>query len=552
MPKTDENQSQTADTKTSKKSTKKSLHKKKRRKSKGKRGGARARQIWPESRTTTMACKFYDEQTMLNKERQTYVGANNKENKSAPESKQPLTDEQKQILKQSRARFVQNIHKLDPKIWECLAILHDKDTVHSKDDVFETAIKKPHWHLIIRRCDKKRFSAHIVFELLGINYDSKVDFGLFTKHGCETIVDFYAYSAYLPHWTIEAQRELKHVYEVTDIVSNQPLERVKELIDAYNHAQLKETMNAHDWDNLAHDAEQWGKDGKAFFDFKKKFMTIGQQSDKRSKIIEEYYNDGLQQRMNSVKSRPMIAVLIHGTAGIGKSYTAGLALNDIYGNGNKVLKIAPGSGMYDNITPETKAVILDDVRPTDVYNLADHTPHPLHRRNSGNGVWLGDYVIATTNEPLKVWFGSIARRPRAIPKFTQDNKYYADLLQKYGFSDYAEQSAYAFFNSFQAALSRFYVCTINYVNKGDTQFKVPQLTVENEPHRGIPDPKEIALFDNFRTRYNTYLENYFWEQYKRKHPNFNAIIPIHRDPQTKEKEDRDVNDEINRIFNGGH
>lgn len=515
-----------------KKSVKHSYKRKKKRK-KGS-GGARIRQLWPNSRPSSMACKFYDEQTMLTSERKEYVGADNKENKTAPTDVRKLTEKQLLILKRARARFIKNIKSLDPKVWECLAILHDKDTVHSDDDIFVESIKKHHWHLIIRRLDGKRFRPREVFELLGINYNGKDDFGLFTKHGCETILDFIDYSAYLIHVTEKAKRELKHIYDISEIISNQTPEHVKKLIDSYNHTHLREdyTLTSRDWDILAKDAEACGEAGGVWFDFVSKNLTVTQQSDKRIKVVEEYYNQGLEKRINSAKSRPMIAILIHGDYGIGKSYTAGLVLHDIYGDDNKVLKLSPGTGMFDNITPATKAVILDDIRPTDVYNLADHTPHPLRRRNKGNAYWLGDYVVATTNDPLKVWFSSIAKRSRAIPKFTTNDTDYARILNNNGFGDYADESAKAFFESYRAAMSRFYVCTITYIERGNSQIKVPQLTVEKEPNRGIPNPKEIQLFEDFRTRYNTYLENYFWEVYKYNHPN---ITPITYTPKNLDK-----------------
>ena len=475
------------------------------RPSKGHRGGARKRQLNIETgRPTSMALKFYDEQLQTKLERAKY--ADNSDGKVAPDAKKGLTAEQLAIRNEARARFVKAIMALPSSEWECLVVCHDKDVVVSKDDLFKASIKKPHFHVIIRRVDGKRFSVKWVLKHLGINYDGKKDYGLFYKHGCESIDDFSAYAMYLTHETDEAIAEMKHVYPVTDIISNLSLKRVEEIRDGYHHAQKKDKkLNEREWQNLINDAYAFGFKHGDYDDFKKKYMTSSQQVNSREKLVEESYQKGINDFVNTNTYIPRMSILIKGGHGVGKTYSSHMALNQLF-DPKRVLKASTSTGMYDALTVNTEALVLDDLKPKMVFSLADRTAIPLYRRNKGHAPWIGYAVIATTNDDVDVWFSRVVDAPASIPNFLEGEEY--DNYQKKVRKSYDE--------SLNAAKSRFYICHVGTVHPMDTmpKFTLPCLVVDSKPDRGAhPDKKVEEMFSKFEKLFNEFIQSQFKNEY---------------------------------------
>ena len=503
------------------------------KKSKKRRGGKRTRQANIDSRVASLALKFYDEQLQTEHERTKYT--NNPDNKVAPENKKGLTDEQKAIRNEARTRFEKAIRSLSADEWECLAVCHDKDTVVSKDDVYEVSIKKPHWHLIIRRIDGKRFTVKKILRLLGINYDGKKDYGLFYKHGCETIDDFPAYAMYLTHETDEAIAEMKHTYPITDIISNLPLERVKEIRDGYNHAQKKDkNLNEREWQNLINDAYAFGFRHGDYDEFKQNFMTSSQQVNAKEKLVKESYQKGINDFVNTNTYIPRMSILIKGDHGVGKTYSSHMALNHLF-DPKRVLKASTSTGMYDALTVNTEALVLDDLKPKMVFSLADKTAIPLYRRNNGHAPWIGHAVVATTNDDPDIWFSRVVDAPAPIPNFLQGEEY--DKYQKKVKKSYDE--------SLIAAKSRFYICHVGSVHPAETMkdFTLPCLIVDSKPDRGAHVDENVEkLFAKFANLFNHFIQLQYKDDYEQSKADYHQYLqaeikkhyPIFRDSKDSE------------------
>ena len=498
------------------------------------RGGARKRQLSIETgRPTSMALKFYDEQLQTEHERIKY--ADNSDSKIAPDDKKGLTDAQKAIRNGARARFVKAIKNLSPDEWECLAVCHDKDKVVSKDDLYKASIKKPHFHVIIRRVDGKRFSVKKVLKLLGINYDGKKDYGLFYKHGCESIDDFSAYAMYLTHETDEAIAEMKHIYPIEDIITNLPLERVKEIRDGYNHAQKKDkNLNEREWQNLINDAYNFGFKHGNYDAFKQEFMTSSQQVNAKEKLVKESYQKGINDFVNTNTYIPRVSVLIKGEHGVGKTYSAHMALNQIF-DPKRVLKASTSTGMYDALTVNTEALVLDDLRPKMVFSLADRTAIPLYRRNNGHAPWIGHAVVATTNDDPDIWFSRVVDAPAPIPNF----------LQGEAFDKYQKKVKKSYDESLIAAKSRFYICHVGSFHPAETMkdFTLPCLIVDSKPDRGAHADENVEkLFAKFANLFNHFIQLQYKDDYEQSRADYRQYLqaeikkhyPLFRDSRNSE------------------
>ena len=378
------------------KSITQSTNKKKSRRGKSKKN----KHLTIHSRTLTLALKFYPEQMMTKQARQSITNPKTGRIDYSLWTDGDLLDQAKAYLNKRIKNFsnyfnsFKNSRDKSKRHWEVEAICHDKDEVANPDDMFAPSVIKPHFHVILRDANNKRFFVETVLKALGLNYQ-KEDSELFYNHGCTTVADFNAYSVYLTHETEQAKKDGKELYDLSEVMTNMTLDELKEIRAGYTRIQAKSKLTEEDWNKLADYVAKLGDKMKDFEEWANKSLSFVQRTSKKFKDLQVLYNKHLLDAVEQSPDLVRCCILISGKQNDGKSYTTRHALQDM---GEIVYNARSSTGKYDGLSSRATAMVFDDRKMTDALNVTDNRATVLHSRGTGNDrPWLGKYVVITTN-----------------------------------------------------------------------------------------------------------------------------------------------------------
>ena len=374
---------------------------------------------------------------------------------------QTLSPDTQAIVDKYKKLLVKHIKTINNQ-WNVAAIWHDKDPVSSDDDVFLTSIKKPHCHLLIFLENGKKFRLSQVLDLLGINFDPVVDKTLMDCGGIASCVDKSAFFMYLTHETDQAIFDGKFIYDRKEIINNMSDELQDSLRAGYKRAVPKSKLKPSDWDKLYEEAYQIGKSiiktRIDYDDWERAHLNTVQSVQGPARKLKEAYYKGVSDTITEKVKLVRLSVIIYGCANQGKSYSAKKALINM---GKKIHIATIGSGKYDDLRPDTDAILFDDVAVSDARNVFDNGPKVLRRRHSNDRPWLGDYAIVTTNLD---WQHEIIAMMGKRYAYERDDLTSEDKTV------------------FDAIASRLYICYINEANG--------ELEIEHKQTRGGDESKK--------------------------------------------------------------
>ena len=455
--------------------TQKSSASTEKKKKKSRRGKSKKnKHLTIHSRTLTLALKFYPEQMMTVQARQSITNPKTGRIDYSLWKSGNLLDQAKAYLNERIKNFSTYFNRFkspqdkSKRHWEVEAICHDKDEVANPDDMFAPSVVKPHFHVIIRDANNKRFFVETVLKALGLNYQ-KEDSELFYEHGCTTVADFNAYSVYLTHETEQAKRDGKEFYDLSEVMTNMTLDELKDIRDGYSRLQSKSKLSDNDWNELAEYADKLGDDMGDFDAWSKNVLTFAQRSGRKFKALQEEFNKHLTDAVDASPDLTRCCILISGNPNDGKSWTTTHSLQNL---GEKIYPARSSSGKYDGLQSTATAMTFDDRMITDALNVTDNRAVVLHGRGTGGDkAWLGRYVVVTTNLPIDDFFSNQVR----------------------------------FDSQIDAIKSRFYTCVLIYDNFGHGHLEVVDAST-----RGTAKDIQVRndLFTRFADAFNTLIANY--------------------------------------------
>lgn len=453
-------------------STENSTEKKKKKSRRGK--SKKNKHLTIHSRTLTLALKFYPEQMMNKQVRQSITNPKTGRIDYSLWTDGDLLDQAKAYLNDRIKNFSTYFNSFkspqdkSKRHWEVEAICHDRDEVANPDDMFAPAIVKPHFHVIIRDANNKRFFVETILKALGLNYQ-KEDSELFYEHGCTTVADFNAYSVYLTHETEQAKKDGKELYDLSEVMTNMPLDELKDIRAGYSRLQSKSKLSDHDWNELADYASKLGDELGDFDAWSKSVLTFAQRTGQKFKALQDEFNKHLTDSVDDSPDLTRCCILISGNANDGKSWTTTHALQNL---GEKIYPARSSSGKYDGLQSTATAMTFDDRMITDALNVTDNRAVVLHGRGTGGDkAWLGRYVVVTTNLPIGDFFSNQVR----------------------------------FDSQIDAIRSRFYTCILVYDNFGHGHLEVVDAST-----RGTAKDIQARndLFTRFADEFNKLITNY--------------------------------------------
>lgn len=383
------------------------------------------------------------------------------------------------------------IRNFDKK-YHIMAIVHDRDEV--ANGIWQTSKVKPHIHVIFRCSNRKdRYRVKKLLDDLGIVFRRGTDDALWKNGGVETIGTFTGYAVYLTHETEDAIRDAKERYELDELISNLTLDEIIEVREGYtrlDNGKRKITMD----ELIALDKEAYdlGYDMGSFDKWygSQPFVV---RSHSKKKTIMESYERGIKDRLEEHSEIVRACIFIHGPANSGKTYNSRVALA-----GKPCLCVqGGGSGKFDNLRPDHKAIIIDDDTCPNLLNMSDNYICRAYRRNSDNQVWAGEYLIVTSNLYFPEW---VEACKIAVTESTKP------ILH----SDYidSDNQTYVSFptEKYKAILSRFFVCRISY----DDKTSLPSLLCEHVSERGscVAQEKRRDLYRDFCLKFNDAIRQY--------------------------------------------
>lgn len=289
------------------------------------------------------------------------------------------------------------IRAVDPQKYHVLAIRHDRDII--TDGIWDAAAEKPHYHVIVRCADRKsRVKVSTVMNMFGICFRRGTDDALWKEHGVETVGNFAGYAMYLTHETEQAERDGKELYDVSEIVSNLTPEEITQVREGYVRVRENQRVTQDMLASLDREAFDLGH-GLKDFDGWYNALPFSVRSNSKIKTIRESYERGADARLAENSEMLRLCIFIQGKPNTGKTYGAEQALS-----GMKVLKVGGGgTGKFDNLTPSTDVIIIDDDTCPNLLNMSDNYLCRAYRRMSNNPVWAGQYLVVTSNKPFDEW-----------------------------------------------------------------------------------------------------------------------------------------------------
>lgn len=389
-------------------------------------------------------------------------------------------DEQLSDDESGKTKFEQlkeRIVTIDRGRYIVLCIRHDRDTLG--DDYWKPSIEKPHYHILVlvMNGDKMADSGvkvRTIQKLIGVTFRPNLDDNLLREHGVETLKSTPAYTTYLLHKTEQAMADGKTPYELEEIISNISQEEIKQIMDGYSTpASARGKASLGTMIELDEKAEQLGYELGNFKEWYHSQPLVVRNNGKMKQIRESYVH-GVERRVDENSYVTRCCIFIKGEHNDGKTYTSELALKDI-GVKDMVSIGGQETGKFDDITPYTKAILVDDDTLPNPLNVADNKMTKLYKRNKDNPYWCGTYLVVTSNLDFGKW-----------------------IYEKCGITDPKQ---------IEAVRSRFFICETKHVN-GKTR-----LECSSPSKRGTEadqlERKELYMKfrDAFHKRINEYTKS---------------------------------------------
>lgn len=318
--------------------------------------------------------------------------------------------------------------------FDAFAIIHDSDTYCDKSDIGDNdidifccpAIEKPHAHLVLiargsqsNGQGRKRprrvtigsildtlFTYGLMYRIHSTNADiAKSDMGMLKNQGLiilnrqqkqdiRTIV-------YLTHETDDAySTDGKYQYDRNLVFTNNK----QYFDDAHKYyADILSKLKNKSSDILELQ-QKFKQEGENLRDFQILWNELAPalQTYANRKLFEMHYKDGLEQGIGNIAPFTKCCIFLHGPHNVGKTYNTLEAFRHM---GISVYE-APGesTGTYDDLQLTHMAFVANDSTALkDIFNLTDFKVCRLHRRNRNNSVFLGVYVVITSNLTLDEW-----------------------------------------------------------------------------------------------------------------------------------------------------
>lgn len=169
----------------------------------------------------------------------------------------------------------------------------------------------------------------------------------------------------------------------------------------FNYGRLDKIQQA----KVCADALEHGKLGGDFEDFWYSLPALTRTDDKLRTMCNRDFDRGVQTFLDSPESLAHVrcAIFIQGSADGGKTYNAIQACRALTGN---CYEIDGGhTGKYDRLRSYHKSMVVSDtsVGRNNVLGIADNKFVQVYRRNVGNPIWTGDFLVITYNRDLETY-----------------------------------------------------------------------------------------------------------------------------------------------------
>lgn len=387
------------------------------------------RKLTLESSTKSLALKFYDEQLIesfgtadekaVSDKFSEEISSSQLAIKTCPD---PVVKQQLEATFDARLKVINDtiygivdnggywerlktiVRSLDKSVYQCYAILHDRD--FKEDDFFVPSAEKRHYHLIIRYTPvqgvhRVPYKVRSWLNLVGIKYRKGFDESLVLNKGIQSVGDFPAYLLYLTHGDEKSILAGKAPYDKSELVSN-CIDSYDDILSGYSGNIVPHKLSREEYERVFNLAYEYGLSGRSFDTFVNDINRFLILSSSKLKVLERNFSDGLRARITQHNEIDRLVLFIEGDANLGKSYNVRLALEEL-GVRNPLFVTNSGSGKYDALSIDNDALVLDDVTGKDMLNVSDQYECSLYKRNSGDAVWGGRYLIVTNNHNFRDW-----------------------------------------------------------------------------------------------------------------------------------------------------
>ena len=371
---------------------------------------------------------------------------------------------------------------------QVIGILHNRDNVSM--DAFEKSIEKPHYHIIIRTKDthSKAMVVKTILKELGLRYRPDEDKILWECHGVELVGDFNIYVVYLLHETKQAQLDLKAPYRISELVSNLTRKQIEQLIIIGKQAEKPNATTIAELETEAYER------GYKLQDWEEWYHGLSEKirGHKNIKLVREKYIYGIEQRIKKDNKLLRTSIFIQGESNKGKTYAIREAVVAL-GIQNIEEISAGGTGQFDDVTPTTEAIIINDNMTSNLLNLCDDYMCRLYRRNSKNPFWCGNVFVATYNDPFEKW---VERCGEEVCEKVYDKD--ADPSSNDPKFKLIETER------LRALRNRFFICHVEEING------VGRLILDSVPQRGNAKTfnKKVENFKRFHKEFNRVIASY--------------------------------------------
>lgn len=433
-----------------------------------------------DNRVRNLLITIYYEQLFNKAQRNYYLGLfEDLKTEHATSEMQETIDAMRNIALQNLDYRIKN---LDDKFF-ITGIQHNKDVKKSDNNLEIITKKKPHFHIAVWRLNDEAFKIRQITEALGIIFDPEKDYGLWQK-GVDTFRKNNRPSIlmYETHETVDAILQGKYQYDIKDIMTNQPIEKIEKIREKYQRTTKHAKMTDAEWDQASEDAYKLGYDLKDFDKWGDACFTTKQRTSSPFKDVRTHYERGLTDRINENSYTMRDSILIWGAQNAGKSYTMLETLKEM---GEKIYKTSSKTGKYDGLKANTTAMIFNDINVSDPLSVFDNQILTLYRRNSGLAPWTGHIAGVTTNLDPWNWIGGEMHLPSYDETRFDKDMHYRDKSQEF---------------SYQALKSRLYIC---HIEQG-------HLVCDSVEDRGTDKDKEEhdKLYIKFADTFNKILMKY--------------------------------------------
>lgn len=317
------------------------------------------------------------------------------------------------VLHGTGAKLEELVKAYDKKKLLIWAIIHDSDEVEAQDSPFLAATEK--WHLHLYMLPPEGMDGHgphidDALKALGIAFRRGYDESLLDDKAktLEYIRSVQAAALYCTHDTEQAVKDMKHKYDVTEVMTNMtPAE-----FQALRLGQYEPMSRAHtqgqSWEVASRYVRELGQQGKDGLQTYLEALPFSMRSNASAiRTLKQDYEIGVRQY---VKDRggevDRCVIFIEGPGGIGKSFSSRKVLETIDPDcKTRSLTAASGTGTWDKVSAFNNLVI-DDYTIKHPLGITDQAPCDLYHRGRDNTLWCGKYLIITANTDLDTWAGN--------------------------------------------------------------------------------------------------------------------------------------------------